>query len=84
MRLTGSGLGCHLAALHRRVVHTARCPGRPLGDQFGNRTLTFVLVAIAVATFLATLRSGRRDLLGLSVLARRSASRPGRVGGSPR
>ena len=36
--------------------------------EFGNRTLTFVLVAIAVATFVAARQSGRRDLLRLSVV----------------
>jgi len=69
VRLTGSGLGCptwprctdQSFTPHGALdVHTA--------IEFGNRTLTFVLVAVAVATFLATLRSSRRDLLGLSVL----------------
>ena len=69
VRLTGSGLGCptwprctdQSFTPHGALdVHTA--------IEFGNRTLTFVLVAVAVATFLATLRSSRRDLLGLSVV----------------
>ena len=59
VRLTGSGPGLpDLAALHRRLVH----PARRLSDvhaaiEFGNRMLTFVLVAVAVATFVAAWRS---------------------------
>ena len=68
VRLTGSGLGCPT---------WPRCTDRsfrPHGAldvheaiEFGNRMLTFVLVAIAIATFVAAWRSGRRDLriLGL-------------------
>jgi cytochrome c oxidase assembly protein subunit 15 len=69
VRLTGSGLGCPT---------WPRCNGRsfvPHGAigphqliEFGNRTLTFVLVAIAVATFVAARQSGRRDLLRLAVV----------------
>ena len=80
VRLTASGLGCPT---------WPRCNGEsftPHGTlsthsaiEFGNRTLTFVLAAIAVATFIAayeeTRRSGRRDLrlialvLGLAIPA---------------
>ena len=76
VRLTGSGLGCPT---------WPRCHGSsftPHGAldvhsaiEFGNRTLTFVLTAIAIATFVSAWRSGRRDLrrlalwLGLSVPA---------------
>ena len=69
VRLTGSGLGCPT---------WPRCNGRsftPHGTigphqliEFGNRTLTFVLVAVAVATFVAARQSGRRDLVRLSVV----------------
>ena len=69
VRLTGSGLGCPT---------WPRCTDqsfRPHGElslhqaiEFGNRTLTFVLVAIAVATIVATWRTGRRDLLAMSVI----------------
>jgi cytochrome c oxidase assembly protein subunit 15 len=69
VRLTGSGLGCPT---------WPRCTDRsfrPHGElslhqaiEFGNRTLTFVLVAIAVATFLAMWRTGRRDLLTMSLI----------------
>ncbi|HEX2894929.1 MAG TPA: COX15/CtaA family protein [Marmoricola sp.] len=64
VRLTGSGLGCptwphcttegdftprHAVSAHSLI-------------EFGNRTLTFVLAAIAVATFVAAWQSRRRDL----------------------
>jgi cytochrome c oxidase assembly protein subunit 15 len=91
VRLTGSGLGCptwprctdQSFTPHGALdVHTA--------IEFGNRTLTFVLVAVAVATFLATLRSSRRDssrAVASSWLARRPASacreEPTETGGQP-
>jgi heme a synthase len=69
VRLTGSGLGCDT---------WPRCNDRaftPHGDlqfhsaiEFGNRMLTFVLVAIAVATFVAAWRSGRRDLRAMALI----------------
>jgi cytochrome c oxidase assembly protein subunit 15 len=69
VRLTGSGLGCPT---------WPRCTDHgftPHGDldvhsaiEFGNRTLTFVLVVIAVATVAAAVRSSRRDLRGLAIL----------------
>jgi cytochrome c oxidase assembly protein subunit 15 len=69
VRLTGSGLGC---PTWPRCTEQSFTPHGALdvhtAIEFGNRTLTFVLVAVAVATFLATLRSSRRDLLGLSVV----------------
>jgi cytochrome c oxidase assembly protein subunit 15 len=63
VRLTGSGLGCPtwprcddnaFTPRHALTVHSA--------IEFGNRTLTFVLAAIAVATLVAAWQSGRRDL----------------------
>ncbi len=69
VRLTGSGLGC---PTWPRCTDQSFTPHGALdlhsAIEFGNRMLTFVLVAVAVATFLATLRSSRRDLLGLSAL----------------
>jgi cytochrome c oxidase assembly protein subunit 15 len=69
VRLTGSGLGCPT---------WPRCTDesfRPHGAldlheaiEFGNRMLTFVLTAIAVATFLAAWRTGRRDLRALALV----------------
>jgi len=63
VRLTGSGLGCPT---------WPRCTDssfRPHGElslheaiEFGNRTLTFVLVAVAIATYVVMWRTGRRDL----------------------
>ena len=69
VRLTGSGLGCPT---------WPRCTDRsfrPHGEldlhqaiEFGNRMLTFVLVAIAVATFVVAWRTGRRDLRNLALI----------------
>jgi heme a synthase len=70
VRLTGSGLGCptwpnctsdSLVPTSEYAQHGA--------IEFTNRMLTFVLTAVAVATLLAVLRSGRRDLTGLAVAA---------------
>jgi cytochrome c oxidase assembly protein subunit 15 len=66
VRLTGSGLGC--------PTWPQCTPGsyRPIENQaegtlhswieFGNRLLTFVLFAIALATLITVFRAGRRDL----------------------
>ena len=69
VRLTGSGLGCPT---------WPRCTGRsftPHGAlsyhsaiEFGNRMLTFVLTAVAVATLVAAWRSGRRELRRLGIV----------------
>ena len=69
VRLTSSGLGCPT---------WPRCHGgsfTPHGAysihaaiEFGNRTLTFVLAAVAIATFVAAWRSGRRDLRRLALV----------------
>jgi cytochrome c oxidase assembly protein subunit 15 len=67
VRLTGSGLGC---PTWPRCTDESFVPHGALGlhgaIEFGNRTLTFVLVAIAVATFVAAWDTGRRDLRRLS------------------
>jgi cytochrome c oxidase assembly protein subunit 15 len=69
VRLTGSGLGC---PTWPRCDDSSFTPHGALGVhqliEFGNRTLTFVLVAVAVATFVAARASGRRDLTRMSVL----------------
>ena len=69
VRLTGSGLGC---PTWPRCTDEAFTPHRALSIhsaiEFGNRMLTFVLVAVAVATFVAALRAGRRGPLRLAVL----------------
>nr|WP_227466904.1 COX15/CtaA family protein [Nocardioides lijunqiniae] len=69
VRLTGSGLGCPT---------WPRCTEesfRPHGEltlhaaiEFGNRMLTFVLVAIAVATFVSAWQTRRRELRRLSIV----------------
>lgn len=69
VRLTGSGLGCPT---------WPRCTEesfRPRGEldlhtaiEFGNRMLTFVLTAVAVATFVAAVQSGRRELRRLALV----------------
>ncbi len=69
VRLTGSGLGCPT---------WPRCTDesfRPHGAldlheaiEFGNRMLTFVLTAVAVATFVAAWQTGRRQLRVLALV----------------
>ncbi len=69
VRLTGSGLGC---PTWPRCNGSSFTPHRSLNIhsaiEFGNRTLTFVLVAIAVATVVAVMRSSRHDLRRLAVV----------------
>ncbi|HET8718439.1 MAG TPA: COX15/CtaA family protein [Nocardioidaceae bacterium] len=69
VRLTGSGLGC---PTWPRCTNTSFVPHRALGIngaiEFGNRMVTFLLAAIAIAMFLVALRSGRRSLVKLSVV----------------
>ena len=73
VRLTGSGLGC---PTWPRCNDNSFTPHGAMGVhqfiEFGNRSLTFVLVAIAVATFVAARQAARRldrpDLLRLSVV----------------
>jgi heme a synthase len=68
VRLTGSGLGC---PTWPRCDDQSFTPHGATGIhqliEFGNRTLTFVLVAIAVATYVAARQSGRRDLTRMSL-----------------
>ncbi len=69
VRLTGSGLGCPT---------WPRCTEesfRPHGEldlhqaiEFGNRMLTFVLTAVAIATFVAAYQTGRRQLRRLALV----------------
>jgi heme a synthase len=69
VRLTGSGLGC---PTWPRCNEESFTPHGSLqfhsAIEFGNRMLTFVLVAIAVATFVAAWRSGRRDLRTMALV----------------
>jgi len=69
VRLTGSGLGC---PTWPRCTEESFTPHGALNlhsaIEFGNRTLTFVLTAIAVATFVSALHTGRSDLRRLALL----------------
>ena len=69
VRLTSSGLGC---PTWPRCTDQAFTPHRALNEhsaiEFGNRMLTFVLVAVAVATLVSAWRSGRRELRRLALL----------------
>ncbi len=70
VRLTGSGLGCPTwpRCTQESFVTTPELAGHGV-IEFGNRLLTFVLTAVAVALLVAVLRSSRRDLRPLAVLA---------------
>jgi heme a synthase len=63
VRVTGSGLGCdtwpncHEGSL---VPVAGAAPAIHQAIEFGNRLLTFVLAAIALAVFIAVYRAGRR------------------------
>jgi cytochrome c oxidase assembly protein subunit 15 len=82
VRLTGSGLGCPT---------WPRCTDesfRPHGAlslhqaiEFGNRTLTFVLTAIAIATLLVMWRTGRRDLRAMALIVALGIPAQAGVGG---
>ncbi|WP_246142544.1 COX15/CtaA family protein [Nocardioides rubriscoriae] len=69
VRLTGSGLGC---PTWPRCTEESLTPHGDLGFhaaiEFGNRMLTFVLVAVAVATFVAAWQTGRRSLRRLALV----------------
>ena len=73
VRVTGSGLGCdtwpncHEGSL---VPVQGAAPAVHQAIEFGNRLLTFVLAAFAIAVFVAVLRAGRRkELIVYSVLS---------------
>jgi heme a synthase len=69
VRLTGSGLGCPTwpRCTRESFVATPELAGHGV-IEFGNRLLTFVLTAVAIATVVAVWRSSRRDLRPLAVL----------------
>ncbi len=69
VRLTGSGLGCpeFPKCTADSLVTTPEMGIRGV-IEFGNRTLTFVLAAVALALVVAVWRSPRRDLRPLAVL----------------
>jgi cytochrome c oxidase assembly protein subunit 15 len=69
VRLTASGLGC---PTWPRCTDASFTPHGALSMhsaiEFGNRTLTFVLAAVAIVTFVAALQSGRRELVRLALV----------------
>jgi heme a synthase len=69
VRLSGSGLGC---PTWPRCTEESFTPHGALdlheAIEFGNRMLTFVLTAIALATFAAAWATGRRDLRMLALI----------------
>ena len=69
VRLTGSGLGC---PTWPRCTEESFTPhgiyGIHSAIEFGNRMLTWVLVAVAVGTFVAAWQSGRRDLRRIALV----------------
>lgn len=69
VRLTGSGLGC---PTWPRCTEKSFTPHGAYdfhsAIEFGNRLLTYVLVAIAVGTFVAAWQSRRRDLRALALV----------------
>jgi heme a synthase len=70
VRLTGSGLGCPTwpRCTDASFVATPELAGHG-AVEFGNRLLTLVLAAVAIATVVAVWRSPRRDLRPLAVLS---------------
>jgi cytochrome c oxidase assembly protein subunit 15 len=69
VRLTGSGLGC---PTWPRCTAEAFTPHQALtihsAIEFGNRTITFALAAVAILTIVAAYRVGHRGPLRLAVL----------------
>ena len=69
VRLTASGLGC---PTWPRCTEESFVPHGALGIhgaiEFGNRMVTFLLAAVAIATFLAAWRYGRPSLTRLAIL----------------
>jgi heme a synthase len=70
VRLTGSGLGCPTwpRCTDDSFVATPELAGHG-AIEFGNRLLTFVLTAAAIATVVIVWRSARRDLRALAVVS---------------
>jgi cytochrome c oxidase assembly protein subunit 15 len=84
VRLTGSGLGC---PTWPRCTDSSFVPHRALGVhgviEFGNRMLTYVLIAVVIATFVAVWRwSGTsRELRRLALLIALGVPFQGVIGG---
>ena len=82
VRLTGSGLGC---PTWPRCTDRSFTPHDALNlhsaIEFGNRTLTFVLTVVAIATFVSAWQSGRRELRRLALLLALSVPAQALLGG---
>lgn len=69
VRLTASGLGC---PTWPRCTDESYVPQGELGIhgaiEFGNRLVTFLLAAVAIATFVVALKYGRRSVVRLTVV----------------
>ena len=82
VRLTASGLGC---PTWPRCTDKSFVPHQELGlhgaIEFGNRMVTFLLAAVAIATFVAALRYGRRSVVRLSVVLALGVPAQALVGG---
>jgi cytochrome c oxidase assembly protein subunit 15 len=82
VRLSGSGLGC---PTWPRCTDRSFTPHGALNFhsaiEFGNRTLTFVLTAIAIATFVSALQTGRAELRKLALLLALSVPAQAVLGG---
>ncbi|GAA0425816.1 cytochrome b561 [Actinoplanes capillaceus] len=82
VRLTKSGLGCPTWPRCTDESYTTTPEMGVNGViEFGNRLLTFVLIAIAVACFLGALARGRRSLVRLSVAVALGIPGQGVIGG---
>ena len=82
VRLTGSGLGCPTwpSCTDDSYTPTAAYAEHGL-IEFGNRMLTFVVGAIALATLIAVLRHGRPALVALGIVAFAGIPAQGVLGG---
>jgi len=82
VRLTGSGLGC---PTWPRCTDESFVPRGELGVhgaiEFGNRMVTFLLAAVAIATFVAAWRYGRRSVVRLALLLALGVPAQALVGG---
>ncbi|HLN75857.1 MAG TPA: COX15/CtaA family protein [Nocardioidaceae bacterium] len=82
VRLTASGLGC---PTWPRCSDKSFVPHQELGlhgaIEFGNRMVTFLLAAVAIATFVAALKYGRRSVVRLSVVLALGVPAQALVGG---
>src|SRR4051794_18778891 len=82
VRLTGSGLGC---PTWPRCTDESFTPHGAYDVhsiiEFGNRMLTYVLVAVAIGTYVAAWQSGRRDLRRLALGMALGIPAPAVIGG---